>query len=231
MTALKHIFFVEDDLPFGNVLKTFLELNDFKVDWYSDGQEAIHAFKSDAYSIALIDVMLPKVDGFAIANFIREKDTRLPFVFLTAKTMKEDVLKGYKTGADDYITKPFDTEVLLYKIEAILKRNRGLEEEMEYQLGAFTFNTRLRKLCMNQDEFRISPREAELLELLVLHRNSFISKTEILNKLWGDDDYFNGRSLDVFIAKLRKRLKADSSIQIDSIPRSGYILTVKENYG
>lgn len=229
MSDIKHIFFVEDDLPFGNVLKTFLELNEYEVDWLSDGEKALNAFMSDKYHIAIIDVMLPHVDGFTIAKKIRELDKTLPFVFLTAKSMKKDVLKGYKTGADDYITKPFDTEVLLYKLEAILKRNKHIERPHKtiYSIGSYSFNTELRELCIHNKRIRISPREAELLKLLAEKKNEFISKTEILKALWGDDDYFTARSLDVFVTKLRKRLEMDSGIQIDSIPRSGYILSDK----
>ncbi|MFC0876051.1 response regulator transcription factor [Saccharicrinis sp. FJH2] len=230
MTDTKHIFFVEDDLPFGNVLKTFLELNNYRVDWFSDGKSALEGFEPAKFDLAIIDVMLPYVDGFTIATNIREQDAELPFVFLTAKSMKEDILKGYKTGADDYITKPFDTEVLLYKIDAILKRNKVpvQTDTKEYQIGKYTFNVQLRNLVLSGEIIRLSPREAELLELLISRKNELISRAEVLNKLWGEDDYFNGRSMDVFITKLRKRLQHDPDIKIDSIPRSGYILSIRE---
>ncbi|MFB6317520.1 response regulator transcription factor [Saccharicrinis sp. FJH54] len=228
MTALKHICFVEDDLPFGNVLKTFLELNNYQVEWYSDGNSAMSGFKPGCFDIAIIDVMLPHVDGFTLAKHIRDKEPDLPFVFLTARSMKEDILKGYKSGADDYITKPFDTEVLLYKIDAVLKRNKMpvQPENSEYQIGQYRFNVQLRNLFIQDEIIRISPREAELLELLISRKNELITRAEVLNKLWGEDDYFNGRSMDVFITKLRKRLQKDPAIKIDSIPRSGYILLV-----
>ena len=221
-----HIFFVEDDLPFGNVLKSFFELNDYDVTWCSDGQKAIENFQPFTYELAIIDVMLPFVDGFRVAEYIRDKDSAIPLVFLTAKTMKEDILRGYKTGADDYITKPFDTEVLLMKIEAILKRgNRTASDHKSvYKLGDYSFEPAKRELSHPVFSVRLSPRESELLELLIANLNILITRNELLKKLWGDDDYFSGRSMDVFITRLRKYLKHDETIELQSIPRSGYIL-------
>lgn len=227
----KRLFFVEDDLPFGGVLKTFLELHDYQVDWFNDGKEAIKGFESEKYDIAILDVMLPNADGFEIASHIRSKESKLPFVFMTAKTLKEDVLKGYKTGADDYIAKPFDTEVLLYKLEAILKRNQGLSDKQEttFQIGKYQYNAELRELSSATMIKRLSPREGELLKLLIQHKNTLLPRSLALEKLWGENDYFNGRSMDVYITKLRKYISDDPGLSINSIPRSGFIFSAEEN--
>ena len=231
MNDKTRIFFVEDDLPFGGVLKTFLELNDYVVDWITDGRKAIEMFKPETYGIAILDVMLPNADGFEVASSIRKKDVRVPMVFMTAKTMKEDMLKGYRTGADDYITKPFDTEVLLLKIEAILKRksNNTIVDNAWFAFGNCRFDLYSRELTCYTEVHRLSPREAELLKLLIENKNNLVSRSEVLNRLWGNDDYFNGRSMDVFIARLRKYLANDAKIEIRSIPRSGYIMQIKQD--
>ena len=226
-----NVYFVEDDLPFGNVLKTFLELNQYRVNWISDGSEAIKQFEANKYDIAILDVMLPGSDGFNVAQHIRSQQPTLPFVFMTAKSMKEDILKGYKTGADDYITKPFDTEVLLLKLDAILKRVSGSGEQNEGSLtiGSIELNIPRRQLSGNNVDIRLSPRECELLHLLALNMNQFVPRTTILEKLWGDDDYFTRRSMDVFIAKLRKHLSADPNITLESVQRGGYILKIENS--
>lgn len=225
------IYFVEDDLPFGSVLKSFLELNDYIVEWHSDGEEGLKKFKAGIHNLVILDVMLPHTDGFTIAEHIRSLDEGIPLIFLTAKTMKEDILKGYKTGADDYITKPFDTEVLLVKIEALLKRRTSESPHIRnssLNIGTVQLDVLRRELTFGNTKTRLSPRECELLQLLYENKNRLVSRSEILNKLWGADDYFSGRSMDVFIARIRKCLSADENIELQSIPRSGYILLISE---
>lgn len=226
------LLLVEDDRSFGAVLKSYLELSDFSVDWVDDGLLALPKFSSRKYDLVILDVMLPNVDGFTIANQIREKDTETPFIFITAKTLREDILKGYKTGADDYITKPFDSEILLFKIKAILSRgtagNSFLTETIKF--GHFTFNPKIRTLISSEakSEKTLSPKESELLKMLLEQKGEVLPKSLALNSIWGDANYFTTRSMDVYIAKLRKYLSSDESIQIITIHGSGYRL-VGEN--
>ncbi|HYQ56802.1 MAG TPA: response regulator transcription factor [Draconibacterium sp.] len=226
MTAKHHIFLVEDDLSFGAVLKSYLELNDFEVTWVDDGKYAIDKFKSGSYHICVLDVMLPNVDGFTIGTEIRRYNKNIPMVFLTAKTLKEDILKGYNAGADDYITKPFDTEVLLCKIQAIIKRQSAqpVPDETLFSIGSYEFNSRLRSISREGQKQKLSPKEADLLKLLCQNKNELLSRETALRKIWGDDGYFTARSMDVFITKLRKYLKDDSNIEIKNIHGSGFLL-------
>lgn len=222
------LLLVEDDRSFGAVLKSYLELSDFIVDWVDDGLLALPKFLSQKYDLVILDVMLPNVDGFTIANQIRENDTETPFIFITAKTLRDDIVKGYKTGADDYITKPFDSEILLFKIKAILSRgtsgNLFLNETIKF--GQFTFNPKIRTLVSLDVETvkTLSPKEAELLKMLLEQRGEILPKSLALNSIWGDANYFTTRSMDVYIAKLRKYLSSDKSIQIITIHGSGYRL-------
>ncbi|NLA50442.1 MAG: response regulator transcription factor [Bacteroidales bacterium] len=221
------IFLVEDDLSFGSVLKSYLELNDFSVDWIDDGKYAVDHFRKGIFDICILDVMLPHVDGFTIANEIRQINTLVPIIFLTAKKMKEDVLKGYGVGGDDYITKPFDTDILLAKLRAILARRDFQSGTRDiYELGKFTFNPQLRTLTTEDEEKKLSPKEAQLLELLVINQNALISRETALKKIWGNDDYFTARSMDVYITKLRKILSEDHRLNIKNIHGSGFQLIV-----
>ncbi len=226
---MDHLFLVEDDLSFGAVLKSYLELNNYRVTWVDDGQHALARFRSDNYALCILDVMLPHIDGFTIGREIRKLNPDIPLLFLTAKTMKEDILKGYQTGADDYITKPFDTEVLLLKLKAILKR-RGKHEEAEpseFNIGKFTFNTRLRTIDDSEEQQKLSPKESDLLKMLCMNKNELLPRDEALLKIWGDDGYFTSRSMDVYIAKLRKCLSGDPNVEIRNIHSSGFILEIK----
>ncbi|MBA4321738.1 MAG: DNA-binding response regulator, partial [Odoribacter sp.] len=199
------IFLVEDDLSFGSVLKSYLELNDYSVDWVDDGKYALEHFRKGVFDICILDVMLPHIDGFTIANEIRQINNTIPIVFLTAKKLKEDVLKGYGVGGDDYITKPFDTDILLCKIKAIISRRDVHDGSKDlYEIGKFVFNAKLRTLNAGNVENKLSPKEAQLLELLAIHPNALISREMALKKIWGSDDYFTARSMDVYITKLRK---------------------------
>jgi len=224
------IFLVEDDLSFGSVLKSYLELNDYQVDWVDDGKYAVEHFRKGAFDICILDVMLPHVDGFTIAGEIRKINNMVPIVFLTAKKLKEDVLKGYGSGGDDYVTKPFDTEILLAKIRAILaRRDFQTGTKNIFEIGNFIFNAKLRTLSNGNEEKKLSPKEAQLLELLALNPNELISREMALKKIWGSDDYFTARSMDVYITKLRKYLAEDPRLNIKNIHGAGFQLIIRED--
>ena len=226
------LLLVEDDLNFGAVLKSYLEINELEVDWVDDGREALPAFQQKKYNLVLLDVMLPNMDGFSIARKIKESGSDVPFIFITAKTLKEDILEGYKTGADDYITKPFDSEIMLYKIKAILTRGSGVKTDLPvdiFEIGQFTFDHKARILTRKNSEGKqsLSPKESELLKMLIEHSGEVLPKTLALNKIWGDANYFTTRSMDVYIAKLRKYLSADPELKIVTLHGSGYRLIVR----
>lgn len=224
------IFLVEDDLSFGSVLKSYLELNDYSVDWIDDGKYAMDHFRKGSFDICILDVMLPHVDGFTIAAEIRKINITVPIVFLTAKKLKDDVLKGYGVGGDDYITKPFDTDILLAKIRAIVARHDFQTGTKDiFEIGKFIFNARLRTLASGDEEKKLSPKEAQLLELLAITPNKLISREMALKKIWGSDDYFTARSMDVYITKLRKFLSADNRLNIKNIHGAGFQLIIRED--
>lgn len=222
------VFLLEDDRTFGGILKSFLELHEFAVDWVQDGAEAIPAFTAGSYDLCILDVMLPSKDGFSVARHIREKQADIPLVFLTAKTLREDVLKGFQAGADDYITKPFDTEVLLCKLRAMLRRNKGKPEEDIQQIASFTFTYSTRILEGGEFRTRLSPREADLLRLLCEYRNALMPRELALKRIWKEDNYFTKRSMDVFMARLRKHLEGDPAISLINVHGSGYRLHIEE---
>ncbi|MFN8246866.1 MAG: response regulator transcription factor [Ferruginibacter sp.] len=229
--AKPKILLCEDDANLGMVLKNYLELNDFDVTLERDGRLGLAAFQREKFDICLLDVMMPNMDGFTLAEEIRDINPDVPLFFLSAKTMKEDIIQGYKLGADDYITKPFDSEVLLLKIRAILKRNEEMHKEeanAEYDLGSYHFNPRLRELSVNGKVQTLSPKENELLKMLCEYKNDLLPREAALKKIWGSDTYFNGRSMDVYIAKLRKYLKEDSKLEIVNIHGNGFRLVVSE---
>ncbi|SJZ35225.1 response regulator transcription factor [Sediminibacterium ginsengisoli] len=221
------ILLCEDDTNLGMVLKNYLELNDYDVTLERDGRLGLAAFQREKFDICLLDVMMPNMDGFTLAEEIRDVDPDIPLFFLSAKTMKEDIIQGYKLGADDYITKPFDSEVLLLKIRAILKRNEEenrVSDNVEFDLGKYHFNPKLRELKHDGQTQTLSPKENELLKMLAEHKNDLLPRERALKKIWGSDTYFNGRSMDVYIAKLRKYLKEDSEIEIVNIHGNGFRL-------
>jgi len=226
------VFLVEDDLNFGAILKSYLELNDYDVTWVDDGMRALETFTKDRFGICILDVMLPNVDGFSIARQIRQLQPGVPLIFLTAKTLKADILEGFKIGADDYITKPFDSEVLLYKMKAILKRHgQGTskkEEPREFLIGEYAFDHFLRIVKWSGESRKISPKEAELLKMLCVNLNDVVPRELALKTIWGDDNYFTTRSMDVFITKLRKYLSKDPRVEIENIHGTGYRLLVKD---
>ena len=226
-SAKPKILLCEDDTNLGMVLKNYLELNDYDVILERDGRLGLAAFQREKFDICLLDVMMPNMDGFALAEEIRDINPDVPLFFLSAKTMKDDIIQGYKLGADDYITKPFDSEVLLLKIKAILKRNEEMHREevnAEFDMGKYHFNPRLRELSIDGKVQVLSPKENELLKMLCEYKNDLLSREVALKKIWGSDTYFNGRSMDVYIAKLRKYLKEDSTIEIVNIHGNGFRL-------
>ncbi len=225
------ILLCEDDTNLGMVLKNYLELNDYEVTLERDGKLGLAAFQREKFDLCLLDVMMPNMDGFTLAEEIRDVNPDVPLFFLSAKTMKDDIIQGYKLGADDYITKPFDSEVLLHKIKAILKRNEELHREevnAEFDLGKYHFNPRLRELIIDGKTQTLSPKENELLKMLSEYKNDLLSREIALKKIWGSDTYFNGRSMDVYIAKLRKYLKEDPALEIVNIHGNGFRLVVTE---
>jgi len=223
------IFLVEDDLSFGSVLKSYLEINDFDVDLVDDGKIAVDTFRKGVYDLCILDVMLPHVDGFTIATEIRTMNSVIPIIFLTAKKLKEDLLRGYGVGADDYITKPFDTDILLCKIKAIISRRDTQDGSKDiYEIGSYIFNAKLRTLSIEGQERQLSPKEGQLLEMLALAPNALVSREAALKKIWGTDDYFTARSMDVYVTKLRKYLSDDPQITLKNIHGSGFQLLVGE---
>ena len=229
----KKILLVEDDPNFGIVLKDYLIMNDYQVTHAKNGMEGFEKFKKDDFDLCILDVMMPYKDGFTLAKEIREKNTDVPIIFLTAKAMKEDVLKGYKVGADDYLNKPFDSEVLLMKIKAIIQRKAtetiADSKQFEFKIGDFDLNSKLRFLkFQGGDPIKLSPKENELLRLLALHENDLMPRELALTKIWRDDNYFTSRSMDVYIAKLRKYLKLDPKVEILNIHGEGFRLVVNQ---
>ena len=229
----KKILVVEDDANFGSILRDYLSLNSYNITLAKNGIEGYEKFKKDDFDLCILDVMMPYKDGFTLAKEIREKNSNVPIIFLTAKTLKEDILKGFKVGGDDYLSKPFDSDVLLAKIKAILNRQKVVEDinsdEFEFKISKFNFNSKLRLLSFIAEEnIKLSPKENQLLRLLVLHLNDLLPREVALNKIWRDDSYFTSRSMDVYIAKLRKYLSRDSNIEIVNIHGEGFRLLIND---
>jgi DNA-binding response OmpR family regulator len=226
------ILLAEDDLNLGVLLVDYLESEGFEVKLCKDGELALKAFQNYSFDLCLLDVMMPKMDGFSLAKAIRIKDQKIPVLFITAKSMKEDKIKGYGLGADDYITKPFDEEELLLKIKAIVRRipeNRnGIKKDI-ISIGEYLFDMTNQSLMINGIAKRITEKECEILNYLSLHRNHVIKREEMVKVLWGENDYFLGRSLDVFITKIRKYLKEDPHLSIENVFGVGFIFNVPEN--
>ena len=222
------ILLVEDDSNFGNILRSYLELNDYEVELRTDGNQGWAAFNQGNYDICILDVMMPEMDGFSLAKEIRAVNHKVPIIFLTAKTLRDDMIQGFTSGADDYITKPFDSEVLLYRIRAILKRSGQAQAGNmdEFRIGSYHFNYKYRVLKSENVEFTLTPKEAELLKMLCLSQDDLLPRKEALLKIWGDDNYFTTRSMDVFIAKLRKYLKDDPRIEIMNVHGNGYRMMI-----
>jgi DNA-binding response OmpR family regulator len=227
------IWLVEDDKNLGIVISDFLEMSDYQVVHKENGQDGLHEFFKGSYDLVLLDIMLPLVDGFTVAEEIRKHDCEVPIVFMTARTMKEDKIKGFRIGADDYITKPFSTEELKLRINAILRRVNSKADTASktilYTIGNYTFDFTNHLLSSSSGKNRLTKREAELLHLLCLNINNVLRREVALKTIWGEDDYFMGRSMDVYITKLRKLLSGDPAVSIVNIHNTGFKLEVTNN--
>jgi len=226
------ILLAEDDSNLGMILKSYLEARGYNTFLFENGAKAIKAFKNDTFDFCIVDVMMPIKDGFTLAKEIRAMNKRVPILFLTAKSMQEDVIEGLKIGADDYMTKPFSMEELLLRMNAIIKRSlENSNEEIEkniYNIGKFVFDFNKQILTFNSKEQKLTSKEADLLRMLCINKNSTLDRTEALLNVWGNDSYFNARSMDVYLTKLRKYLKADENIQIINIHGKGFKLLISK---
>lgn len=226
------ILLVEDDVNMGFLLVDYLESNGFDVKLYKDGLSAYNAFRVGDYNFCILDLMLPGMDGFTLAERIRLENKLVPIIFLTARAMKQDKMKGFKLGIDDYITKPFDEDELLCRIEAILNRvNQNTQTnttQSHFNIGLYQFDYPNQLLALNESKRRLTQKESDILRLFCLSVNNVIKRDDMLISIWGDNDYFKGRSLDVFIAKLRKYLADDSTITIENVPKVGFVLSLKD---
>lgn len=226
-----HILLAEDDPNLGILLSDYLQASGFQVTLCKDGEQALSAFGSQSFDLCLFDVMMPKMDGYTLAKNIRNLNPEIPLIFITAKTLKEDKLKGYGLGADDYITKPFDEEELLWKIKALIRRvpeSKSGDTSDIVLIGKYRFDFKNQSLTLGTRVKRMTVRESEILKYLSDNRNRVIKREEVLEALWGENDYFIGRSLDVFITKMRKYLKDDSEISIENVFKVGFIFNVPE---
>lgn len=225
------ILLAEDDLNLGVLLVDYLETEGFDVKLCKDGEYALKVFQNNQFSLCLLDVMLPKMDGFSLAKAIRIKEKKMPIIFITAKSLKEDKLKGYDLGADDYITKPFDEEELLWKIRAVARRipeiKPGNKTEI-ISLGKYTINLNNQSLMIAGKTKRITEKEIEIIKYLSDNRNKIVKREDLLKNLWGENDYFLGRSLDVFITKIRKYLNEDHDLNIENVFGVGFILNTEK---
>lgn len=223
------ILVVEDDPNLGTILAEYLRAKQYQVKLVGDGQQGIEAFVKHDYNLLLLDVMMPVKDGFTMAQEVRKLNRDVPIIFLTAKSMKEDTIEGFKIGADDYVTKPFSMEELLLRINAILRRTAGENTDQEtmknYQIGRFEFNPHIRQLTFeNQNPQKLTSKENQLLKLLCMNKNDVLEREYALKAIWGDDSYFNSRSMDVYITKIRKHLKADDQVEVVNVHGRGFKL-------
>lgn len=223
------ILLAEDDVNLGHLLQTFLKSKGYNVSLAQNGKIAFEKFNSGSYQFCILDVMMPEMDGITLAKEIREIDKKVPILFLTAKSMKEDKLEGFSAGADDYLTKPFAMEELLARITAILRRTEDPKQSDDdsYHVGTIKYEPEIRLLHLKEEVKKLTTKENQLLHLLVKNQNEILDRQATLRAIWGDDNYFNGRSMDVYIAKLRKLLKDDPSIEILNVHGKGFKLVVK----
>jgi DNA-binding response OmpR family regulator len=221
--------YVEDDDVLSFITKDSLEEKGFEIYHYPDGEAAFNAFKNQGFDLCILDIMLPKMDGFTLAQKIREIDYEIPIIFLTAKSLKEDKIKGLTLGADDYLTKPFSMEELILKLQIFLKRKKVVKPDAEqiYKIGKYIFNHTYLTLILGDVQKRLTQKEADLLLYLYDNKSRLIKRSEVLNKIWRQDDYFAGRSMDVFISRLRKYLSEDESIEIENIHGVGFRFNFK----
>jgi DNA-binding response OmpR family regulator len=223
-----HILLCEDDESLGMLVREYLDAKGYNAELFLDGEAGYRAFMKKKYDMCLLDVMMPKMDGFALAKEIRLVNSEVPIIFLTAKNLKEDILEGFKLGADDYLTKPFSMDELVYRMEAILRRVKTKDQKnvTRFQLGKFLFDSQRQVLIYEDSQTRLTTKESELLTMLCVHMNEVLERDLALKTIWMEDNYFNARSMDVYITKLRKLLKADPEIEINNVHGRGYRLIV-----
>ncbi len=232
MSGSNRVLVVEDDPNLGQLLNEYLRAKGYEVELRTDGEQGAKAYEASDFDLLILDVMMPVKDGFTLAKEIREKDQSTPIIFLTAKSMKQDTIRGFESGADDYLTKPFSMEELLLRVSAVLRRTQGVkpktEEPDRFQVGDSTFEPRRQLLKTPEGERRLTTKESELLRLLCTHQNEVLERTTALQEVWGNDSYFSGRSMDVYIAKLRKYLKEDPRVEIINVHGKGFRLIARE---
>lgn len=222
---MKKILLAEDDADFASVLKQYLELYEYEITWAENGEEALTIFQTGAFDICVFDVMMPKIDGFTLAEKIIKINPDIPFIFLTARKLKEDKIIGLKLGADDYIVKPFEADELVLRLNNILKRSNQKRTHLpiadELQIGSYLFDTK--RLCLKNDSLiqQLTEKESALIHFFYIHKNKMVKREQILKTIWGNDDFFSGRSMDVYISKIRKYFKEDSRISIESVRNIG----------
>ena len=231
MPKKKKILLVEDDHNFGSILRDYLTLHSYEITLAKNGIEGLEKFKRYNYDLCILDVMMPFKDGFSLASDIRSINQEVPLIFLTAKSLKEDVIKGFKIGADDYLIKPFDSEILLFKIKSIFKRKislkRGTDNKVDYIFSSYRYNSKFRELQFKNDKpISLSPKEGKLLTLLLDNMNDLTTREEALVKIWNDDNYFTSRSMDVYVTKIRKYLGKDPKIKIENIHGKGFRFSI-----
>ena len=226
-----HILLCEDEESLGMLVREYLQAKGYDAELYLDGEAGYKAFVKGEYDMCLIDVMMPKLDGFTLARELRMINAEVPIMFLTAKNLKDDILEGFKLGADDYLTKPFSMDELVYRMEAILRRVKARNKQMavRYQLGRFVFDTQRQLLTIGEKSTKLTTKESELLTMLCTHMNDVLERDLALKTIWIDDNYFNARSMDVYITKLRKHLKDDPNVEINNVHGKGYRLVVPYN--
>lgn len=231
MPSKKNILLVEDDNNFGSILRDYLTLHSYETTLAKNGIEGLEKFRKHNYDLCILDVMMPFKDGFSLASDIRAINDEVPLIFLTAKSLKEDVIKGFKIGADDYLIKPFDSEILLFKIKSIFKRKisfkKATENKVDYIFSSFRYNSKFRELQFKNDKpVTLSPKEGKLLTLLLDNMNDLTTREEALVKIWNDDNYFTSRSMDVYVTKIRKYLSKDPKIKIENIHGKGFKFSI-----
>ena len=231
MPSKKKILLVEDDNNFGSILRDYLTLHSYETTLARNGIEGLEKFRKHNYDLCILDVMMPFKDGFSLASDIRAINDEVPLIFLTAKSLKEDVIKGFKIGADDYLIKPFDSEILLFKIKSIFKRKisfkKATDNKVDYIFSSFRYNLKFRELQFKNDKpVTLSPKEGKLLTLLLDNMNDLTTREEALVKIWNDDNYFTSRSMDVYVTKIRKYLSKDPKIKIENIHGKGFKFSI-----
>jgi DNA-binding response OmpR family regulator len=226
------VLLLEDDRNLGMIVQEHLQMNGFDVTLCTNGEDGLARFIRERFAICLVDIMMPKMDGFAFAREVRRRNKDIPLIFLTAKSLREDKIEGFRIGCDDYVTKPFSVEELLLRIQAVLRRAGGGSAEdarTSFEIGSYSFDSVTRALRHHRQERRLTPKESEVLRLLCLHLNQTLERNLALREIWGDESYFSARSMDVFISKLRKYLKDDRHVEISSIHGIGFRLTVDQS--